>query len=165
MSNNLWALTIVDAAALIATRDLKPSEYVASTLARFEAVEPLIRAFVSVDAERVTHEARLQDDKRGGVLHGIPVAIKDIFDVTGTPTGCGSKAMASSRPAVQDAAAVARLRAAGAIVLGKTTTHELACGVYTPPTRNPWDLGRTAGGSSGGSGAASFDTIRTRATG
>ena len=154
MSNDLWALTMVDAAALIATRDLKPSEYVASTLARFEAVEPLIRAFVSVDLERVTHEARLQDDKRGGVLHGIPVAIKDIFDVTGTPTGCGSKAMASSRPAVQDAAAVARLRAAGAIVLGKTTTHELACGVYTPPTRNPWDLDRSPGGSSGGSGAA-----------
>src|SRR2546425_1567779 len=119
---------MVDAAALIATRDLKPSEYVASTLARFDAVEPLIHAFVSVDAERVMHEARLQDGKRGGVLHGIPVAIKDIFDVTGTPTGCGSRAMAASPPAARDAAAVARLRAAGAIVFGKTATHELACG-------------------------------------
>ena len=154
MRNELWALSMVDAAALIAAREIKPSEYTAAALARFDAVEPLIRAFVSVDAERVTHEAKLQDDKRGGVLHGIPVAIKDIFDVTGTPTGCGSEAMASSRPAVQDATAVARLRAAGAIVFGKTTTHELACGVYTPPTRNPWDLERSPGGSSGGSGAA-----------
>src|SRR2546428_13501071 len=107
---------MVDAAALIATRDLKPSEYVASTLARFEAVEPLIRAFVSVDLERVTHEARLQDDKRGGGLHGDPVAIKDIFGVTGTPTWCGSKAIGSSRPAGPAAAAGRRLRAAGAVV-------------------------------------------------
>ena len=154
MRDELWALTMVDAAALIAAREIKPSEYVASAVARFEAVEPLIHAFVSVEAERVMDEARLQDDKRGGVLHGIPVGIKDIFDVTGTPTGCGSKAMSASGPAGRDAAAVARLRAAGAIVFGKTTTHELACGVYTPPTRNPWDLERSPGGSSGGSGAA-----------
>jgi aspartyl-tRNA(Asn)/glutamyl-tRNA(Gln) amidotransferase subunit A len=145
---------MADAAALIAAREIKPSEYAASALARFEAVEPLVHAFVSVDADRVVDAARLQDNKRGGVLHGIPVAIKDIFDIAGTPTGCGSKAMSASRPAAQDSAAVARLRAAGAIVFGKTTTHELACGVYTPPTRNPWDLERSPGGSSGGSGAA-----------
>jgi len=152
--NELWALSMVDAAALIAARDLKPSEYAASALARFEAAEPLIHAFVSVDAETVMHEARLQDEKRSGVLRGIPVAIKDIFDVAGTPTGCGSRAMASSPPAAVDAAAVAHLRSTGAIVFGKTATHELACGVYTPPTRNPWDLERSPGGSSGGSGAA-----------
>src|SRR5207245_10398672 len=64
------------------------------------------------------------------------------------------KAMGDAQPARNDSAAVARLKAAGAIVLGKTTTHELACGVYTPPTRNPWDLERSAGGSSGGTGAA-----------
>lgn len=145
---------MVEAAALIAARDLKPSEYAASALARYEAAEPLIRAFVSVDAERVIHEARLQDDTTGGALRGIPIAVKDIFDVTGSTTGCGSNAMSGSRPAVQDATAVARIRAAGGIVFGKTTTHELACGVYTPPTRNPWDLDRSPGGSSGGSGAA-----------
>ncbi|HEV2035903.1 MAG TPA: amidase [Candidatus Dormibacteraeota bacterium] len=154
MSNELRDLSMVDAAALIATRDLKPSEYVAAALARFDEVEPLIHAFVSVDREGAIREARIQDNKSGGVLHGIPVAIKDIFDVTGTPTGCGSNLMSMSRAASSDASAVARLRAAGAIILGKTTTHELACGVYTPPTRNPWDLDRSPGGSSGGSGAA-----------
>src|SRR5438046_3934507 len=62
--------------------------------------------------------------------------------------------MQDAPPATRDSAAVARLRAAGAVFVGKTTTHELACGVYTPPTRNPWDLERSAGGSSGGSAAA-----------
>src|SRR5207245_2492360 len=83
-----------------------------------------------------------------------PFAVKDIFDLAGLPTRCGSAAFARVAPAREDASAVGWLRAAGAIVVGKTTTHELACGVYTPPTRNPWDLKRSAGGSSGGSGAA-----------
>lgn len=149
-----WALDITDAAGMIAAGELAPSELVAATLERLEAVEPLVHAFVSVDPDRALREARVQDERPGGPLRGIPIAIKDIFDVAGTPTGCGSKAFTDAQPAQEDAAAVARLRSAGAIVVGKTTTHELACGVYTPPTRNPWDLERSAGGSSGGSAAA-----------
>jgi aspartyl-tRNA(Asn)/glutamyl-tRNA(Gln) amidotransferase subunit A len=149
-----WALDLVDAAGFIAAGELAPTELVASVLERLEAVDPLVRAYVSVDAEGALREARGQDGQPGGLLRGIPVAIKDIFDLAGAPTLCGSDAFEGAKPASEDASAVARLRAAGAIVLGKTTTHELACGVYTPPTRNPWDLERSPGGSSGGSGAA-----------
>jgi len=149
-----WSLGMVEAAELIRKKQLKPSELADSVLGRWRAVEPLIHAFVSVDEDTVLREARAKDGRSGGPLNGIPVAIKDIFDVAGWKTGCGSKAMNDTPPARNDSAAVAKLRAAGAIVLGKTTTHELACGVYTPPTRNPWDLDRSAGGSSGGTGAA-----------
>jgi aspartyl-tRNA(Asn)/glutamyl-tRNA(Gln) amidotransferase subunit A len=149
-----WTLSLVEAAALIEAGDLKPSELVASALSRLEAVEPFIQAFVSVDVDQAIGDALAYDEQPGGPLRGIPVAVKDIFDVAGRPTGCGSAAMAGAAPASKDAATVARLRAAGSIILGKSTTHELACGVYTPPTRNPWDLERSPGGSSGGSGAA-----------
>ena len=154
-SKEPWALDLADAAALIAAGELAPSELIASTLQRLQAVEPLLHAFVCIRAEQALREAHEQDRQPGdGPLRGIPVAVKDIFDLAGVPTGCGSELYAGAPPARQDASAVARLRAAGAIVVGKTTTHELACGVYTPPTRNPWDLGRSPGGSSGGSGAA-----------
>jgi aspartyl-tRNA(Asn)/glutamyl-tRNA(Gln) amidotransferase subunit A len=149
-----WELGIAESSQLIAAGELAPSELVGSVLERIEQVEPLLHAFVSVDAEGALRAARAQDGEPGGPLHGIPVAIKDIFDVAGFPTGCGCDAYADAPAATTDADAVARLRSAGAIVVGKTTTHELACGVYTPPTRNPWGLERSAGGSSGGSGAA-----------
>lgn len=149
-----WSLSMVDAAELIRTKQLKPSELAESALERFHAVDPLIHAFVSVDPEQVMRDASAQDVSPDGPLRGIPVAIKDIFDVSGSKTGCGSKLMDQAHPARTDSAAVAKLRSAGAIIFGKTTTHELACGVYTPPTRNPWDLQRSAGGSSGGTGAA-----------
>jgi aspartyl-tRNA(Asn)/glutamyl-tRNA(Gln) amidotransferase subunit A len=150
-----WALDLADAAALIATGELAPSELLASTLERIEAVDPLLHAFVLVRGDDAMREARQRDSQRAdGPLHGIPVAVKDIFDLAGVPTGCGSKAYAGAAPAGEDASAVARLRAGGAIVVGKTRTHELACGVYTEPTRNPWDLERSPGGSSGGSAAA-----------
>ena len=149
-----WELGLVEAARLIAAGELAPSELVASALERLDAVEPLLHAFVSVDQEGALREARAQDGRGAGVLRGIPIAIKDIFDVAGLPTGNGSRAYAGAPSAVRDAAAVERLRAAGAVVVGKTVTHVLACGVYTPPTRNPWDLDRSPGGSSGGSAAA-----------
>jgi aspartyl-tRNA(Asn)/glutamyl-tRNA(Gln) amidotransferase subunit A len=149
-----WELCLVEAAALIAAGELAPSELLASALDRLDAVEPLLHAFVSLDHEGALREARARDGRDGGALRGIPVAIKDIFDVAGRPTGNGSRAYADAAPAARDAAAVARLRAAGAVLVGKSRTHVLACGVYTPPTRNPWDLDRSPGGSSGGSGAA-----------
>lgn len=154
-----WSLSMVDAAELIRTKQLKPSELAESALERFQAVDPLVHAFVSVDAEQVMRDARAQDVGPGGPLRGIPIAIKDIFDVSGSKTGCGSNLMKDAHPARTDSAAVAKLRSAGAVIFGKTTTHELACGVYTPPTRNPWDLERSAGGSSGGTGAAVASAI------
>jgi aspartyl-tRNA(Asn)/glutamyl-tRNA(Gln) amidotransferase subunit A len=149
-----WELSLVEAAALIAAGELAPSELVASTLERLDAVERLLHAFVSVEREEAMRDARALDERRGGALRGIPLAIKDIFDVAGLPTRNGSRAYDDAPPAAEDAPAVARLRAAGAVFVGKTTTHLLGCGVHTPPTRNPWDLDRSPGGSSGGSGAA-----------
>jgi aspartyl-tRNA(Asn)/glutamyl-tRNA(Gln) amidotransferase subunit A len=149
-----WSLGLVESARLIAAGELAPSELVASTLERLEAVEQFIHAFVSVDGEAALRQAREQDERAAGPLRGIPFAVKDIFDLAGLPTGCGCAAFAGVAPAREDASAVQLLRAAGAVFVGKTTTHELACGVYTPPTRNPWDLERSAGGSSGGSAAA-----------
>jgi aspartyl-tRNA(Asn)/glutamyl-tRNA(Gln) amidotransferase subunit A len=114
--------------------------------------------FVSVDPERVLDEADRADRERvegrdRGPLHGILVGIKDIIDVEGYPTRGGSP-LTSDDPAVTDATVVQRLRAAGAVIAGKTTTHELACGVVSAPASNPWDPGRVPGGSSGGSGVA-----------
>jgi aspartyl-tRNA(Asn)/glutamyl-tRNA(Gln) amidotransferase subunit A len=149
-----WELRLVDAARLIAAGDLAPSELVESALERLGVVEPLLHAFVVVDEDGALREARWQDGRPGGPLRGIPIAIKDIFDVAGLRTGNGSVAYADAPRALTDATVVARLRASGAIVVGKTATHVLACGVYTPPTRNPWDLDRSPGGSSGGSAAA-----------
>lgn len=154
MNGELWRLSMVEAITLIERGDLSPSELVASTLERLETVEPLIHAFVSVDGDRAMRDAHAHDAQRAGALRGVPLGIKDIFDLEGAPTGCGSEAMAGREPAAKDASSVSRLRRAGAVILGKTTTHELACGVYTPPTRNPWDLSTSPGGSSGGSGAA-----------
>ena len=105
------------------------------------------------DAARAEAEAldRLPHGRRGP-LHGIPVTVKDVIDVAGMPTAAGSEAY-REHPA-DDAAAVARLRAAGAIVVGKVATHEFALGVTTPQARNPHDPSRIPGGSSGGSGIA-----------
>jgi aspartyl-tRNA(Asn)/glutamyl-tRNA(Gln) amidotransferase subunit A len=135
-----------------------PLEVLDASLARVRAVDPAVRAFVSVDEDRAREEAAAltEEAARGrfrGPLHGVPVAVKDLFDVRGLPTRGGSL-VTDDRPATRDAPAVHRLRAAGAVVLGKTTTHEFAHGVTTPPTRNPWDLSRIPGGSSGGSAAA-----------
>jgi aspartyl-tRNA(Asn)/glutamyl-tRNA(Gln) amidotransferase subunit A len=154
-----WALDIATAAARMAAGELTPSVLLESVLGRIDAVEPMIRAYVLVDRDSARAEAALMDAElaRGtprGPLHGIPIAIKDIFDVAGHPTRCGSRAFEDVEPARQDSTAVARLRSAGALLVGKTHTHELALGDYTPQSRNPWALERSAGGSSGGSAAA-----------
>src|SRR2546425_2173280 len=153
------SLDIVTAATEMRAGSLRASALLASILERIDEVEPDLRAFVLVDREGAQRAAVALDRELAlgrlrGPLHGIPVAVKDIFDVAGFPTRCGCRAYDDAPPASEDSTVVARLRAVGAIILGKTTTHELACGVYTPPTRNPWDLERSPGGSSGGSGAA-----------
>lgn len=111
-------------------------------------------AFVSVLRERAMAEAAERErETPRGPLHGVPIAVKDNIDVAGAWTRCGTPGFGHRR-AEHDAAVVARLRAAGAVVVGKTRMHELAWGMTTPGCRNPRDATRTAGGSSGGSAAA-----------
>ncbi|TNC61384.1 amidase [Rubellimicrobium roseum] len=140
---------------------LTPREVVEAALARIAETEPILNAFADPMAESARAEADLAGEAlRAGLdlgpLHGIPVAIKDLIEVAGAPTGWGTK-VESPRVATTDAPLVARLRAAGAVILGKTNCLEYAYGVPHPEigqTNNPHDLSRTAGGSSGGSAAA-----------
>ncbi len=134
-------------------------ELVERCLARIETRDRDLRAWVSVDASGARAAAARADDElaRGvvpGVLHGIPIGIKDIVDVAGTVTGAGSPLrMKSESPAERDAVLVTALRRAGAIIIGKTVTTQFAC-FDPPPTQNPWAAERTPGGSSSGSSAA-----------
>jgi len=150
---------LVEVAAQVAARSLSPVDLVAACLERIEQFDGSVRSFVSVQADQAIAAAQDAEREIGsgsyrGPLHGIPIAIKDIVDVSGLPTRAGSALLANEAPASRDAAVVTRLKAAGAILIGKTTTHEFAFSVFTPPTRNPWDLDRVPGGSSGGSAAA-----------
>lgn len=149
--------SISQAAHQIRERLLRPSDLVEHCLARIEQLEPQVRAWVYVDAAGARREAKRQDELQRneewlGPLHGIPIGIKDIIDVAGWPTLCGSP-LRTGHVARQDAAVVATLRQAGAILLGKTVTTEWAS-FDPPPTRNPWNLAATPGGSSSGSAAA-----------
>jgi Asp-tRNA(Asn)/Glu-tRNA(Gln) amidotransferase A subunit family amidase len=137
----------------IATGELTSTDLVRRCLDRISAAEPEVRAWVRVEREPALADAAgLDGSPRRGPLHGLPAGIKDTMDVAGVPTGCGSEVRAG-RPAERDAPVVARLRDAGAILLGKTVTTEFA--YFQPgPTRNPHDPARTPGGSSSGSAAA-----------
>lgn len=124
-------------------------------LARLTQSEPAIHAWVTVDRAGAEERAAALDATGGspGPLQGIPIGIKDIIDVAGLPTAAGSQVTDHS-PAAADAPVVARLREAGATILGKTATQEFAYGAVTPGTNNPGDASRIPGGSSGGSAAA-----------
>ena len=138
---------------------VSPIEVAQRCLDRIAAVDGEVRAFATVTADRAlagakAAETALRDDPDGDrPLLGVPVGIKDIVDTAGIETAAGSAALAGRVPATS-ATVWRRLEDAGAILIGKTRTHELAYGVWTPPTRNPWDTFRIPGGSSGGSGAA-----------
>src|SRR3569833_2781433 len=153
----LTGLTAIEAAEHIANGDFSSEEYVGACLDRIAAIDGDVHAFVHLDPDAALAQARELDERRHdgqpiGLLHGIPVAIKDIFDTADYPTECGTAVLKGRQPA-QDAAAVARLREAGAVIIGKTVTTE--CAYFTPgATRNPHDLTRTPGGSSSGSAAA-----------
>src|SRR5262245_48099015 len=149
--------TIHAAAEAIRTGTTTPNDLLNACLANIDRYEERVRAWVFVDREGARAEAaRLTDEiKRGqvrGPLHGIPVGIKDIFDVFDWPTAAGSKLWANSI-ARKDSTVVERLRCAGAVLVGKTVTTQYAS-FDPPPTRNPWNLERTPGGSSSGSAAA-----------
>ena len=144
------------------TRALSPVELLDALLDRIDRLDPALNAFIRLDAEgarAAAHEAEreIAAGRRRGPLHGVPVGIKDIIDVAGLPTTCHSKILLENVPA-GDATVVARLRAAGAVILGKLSTHEFALGgpsfdLPFPPARNPWNPAHHPGGSSSGSGA------------
>jgi aspartyl-tRNA(Asn)/glutamyl-tRNA(Gln) amidotransferase subunit A len=153
-----YELTLAEAADKIKAKELSPVELTASVLARIEAVEDKITAFATVTADLATKAAKQAAEEIAagayrGPLHGIPVGIKDLYDTAGVATTSSSKVRADYVP-TQDSAVVEKIYAAGAVMVGKTHTHEFAYGAVTPTTRNPWDLDRVPGGSSGGSGAA-----------
>ncbi len=165
---DLSRLTVVEAAAGIARGDISSEALVSACLERIEAREPEVKAWASLDRDYALRQARAADaavrSGRGtGVLAGVPIGVKDIIDTRDLPTENGSPVFAGRRPE-NDAVCVAALRAAGAIVLGKTVTTELA--TLTPNvTRNPVAAGRTPGGSSSGSAAAVADFMVPAALG
>jgi len=149
----LHYLTIDEAAKLIQKRALSPVELTRAILDRIAAVDGELKAYLNLMPERALSEARaaeseIQKGDYKGPLHGIPVAVKDQLDLKGAPALIrGNKAEAP-----RDAAAVERLRRAGAVILGKLTMSSLPGDVPAP--RNPWDTSRITGGSSTGPGAA-----------
>ncbi len=150
-------MTVAALAAAIRRGELSPREAVQEALERIERDDPAYNAFITVRGDEALAEADALGPP-GGPLHGVPVGVKDVIDVAGTRTTAASKVLADN-VATADATVVARLRAAGAVVVGKLNTHEFAWGASTTseafgPARNPWDTERICGGSSGGSGAA-----------
>lgn len=147
----------------LATGVASSVEVVDRLLARIDETNSQLNAYVQVNHEGARAAARALDELRAagtivGPLHGIPIAVKDLLDTHDLPTSAGGRP-ASEKPPARDATVVAKLRSAGAIVIGKTNTHEYAYGYTTEnphhgDTHNPWDLGRIPGGSSGGSGAS-----------
>ncbi|MEX2447052.1 MAG: amidase [Dehalococcoidia bacterium] len=160
---DLMDLTIADASARIDAGELSPVALTEAAFARIDATDATLNAFVrlmrgSALAEAEAAEQRARTRRRRSALDGIPVAVKDIFDTAGVVTSAGTAAFRERVP-VEDATAVTRLREAGAAVIGKTNTHELALGgttynVHYGPTHNPWAPDHVPGGSSGGSAAA-----------
>lgn len=153
-----FELTLADAAGAIRAKDLSPVELTDSVLTRAEAVEGRLHAFVGILAERARAEAtraarEIAAGRPRGPLHGVPVGLKDLIDVKGLAT-TASSAVRADHVADEDSAVAARAADAGAVLVGKTHTHEFAYGLTTPQTRNAWDAGRVAGGSSGGSAVA-----------
>ncbi|MFG2298362.1 amidase [Streptomyces sp. NPDC048603] len=164
-----YELSLAAAAEAIRSRRLSPVELADSVLRRIEGVEPTLRAYATLTAERAREAAReaerdIAAGRYRGPLHGIPMGLKDLIDVAGTATSASSRVRGDHR-AHEDSTVAARLAAAGAVLLGKTHTHEFAYGLTTPQTRNAWDPGRVAGGSSGGSAVAVASGAATFALG
>ena len=161
--SDLASLTLKDAADRIRTKSVTPSSLVEACLRRIEIYNPKLNAFVTIMREQAMAQARQleAEQKRGtlrGPLHGIPIALKDNIDTAGVRTSAASAVFADRVP-TEDAEVTRRLKAAGAIIIGKVNLHEFAMGgtsatSYFGPVRNPWALERSPGGSSGGSAAA-----------
>jgi len=156
-------ISISELGGRLRRREVSPVEVTRECLARIERLNPALNAFITVMSESATAEARRAEAEilRGewrGALHGVPVAVKDLIDIEGVRTTAAS-ALYRDRVARQDAEVVRRLRDAGAVIVGKNNLHEFAYGgsslvSHFGDVHNPWDVGRIAGGSSGGSAAA-----------
>jgi aspartyl-tRNA(Asn)/glutamyl-tRNA(Gln) amidotransferase subunit A len=162
-TDNLWYAPISTLSEHIRARDISPVELTETALRRIEALNPVVNAFISVQADSALKDAAKAEREiaRGdvrGPLHGIPIGIKDLFDTKGVITTGGTRAFPTSA-AISDAAVTARLRSAGAILVGKLHLDELAYGPagtndHFGPARNPWDLQHMSGGSSSGAAVA-----------
>src|SRR5256886_13574615 len=162
-ARDLYQHTLLEAAQLVEQRKVSPLELTESVLKQIERAEPKINAFITVVADQAravarAHEAMIQAGYYLGPLHGIPIALKDNLYTKGIRSTAGSKVLGDFIPE-EDATVTARLKSAGAIIVGKTNMHEFAWGGTTDnphygPTRNPWNTERFPAGSSGGSGAA-----------
>ncbi len=156
-------ISLTAAADRIRRRELSPVELVQATVDRIDAYGKTLNAYIAWYPEQAVQQARKAEDAlaRGrpvGPLHGVPIAVKDLFFTAGLPTTAGARVLADFVPQ-EDATVIHRLKEAGAILLGKLNLHELAYGVtnenpHFGPVRNPWNLNRISGGSSGGSAAA-----------
>src|SRR5438105_1081050 len=162
-SNDLSFLSISELSELIRARKISPVEITRTTLDRIEKLNPKLNAYITVTSDAAMKsakeaEAEIQLKKWRGPLHGVPIAVKDLFDTAGVKTTAGS-ALFKDRVPTEDAEVIRKLKLAGAVLVGKTNMHEFAFGgttlvTYFGSVHNPWKLDLIAGGSSGGSGAA-----------
>lgn len=163
VGERLAYLSLAEVSDLVRRRKLSPVALIQSCLKRIEALNPTLNAFITVTAEAALQRAKeleseLQQGRWRGPLHGVPIALKDLFDTEGVRTTAASAVYRDRVPA-EDAEVVRRLKTAGAIILGKLNMDEFAFSFtsetsYFGPVRNPWKLSHTPGGSSGGSAAA-----------
>ena len=161
-NTDITSLTLAEVSARIHAREVSCEEVTIALLERIDRLEPTINGYVLVHREHAMAQARAADALLGagvdhGPLHGVPIAIKDLYAERGTPSSAGSSILADWRPD-EDSTAVHKLRQAGAIIIGRANMDEFAFGGTTENTHygvthNPWDLERSSGGSSGGSGA------------
>jgi aspartyl-tRNA(Asn)/glutamyl-tRNA(Gln) amidotransferase subunit A len=162
-SLNILNLTIKDLSQLISSGDISPIDLVEATLERISILNPKLNAFITILEKSARKDAKNADSmiKQGkyrGPLHGIPVSLKDLIYVKGERSTSGSKILSNFVPQY-DSTVVKRLKEAGAIIVGMNNTHEFACGItninpHYGSSRNPWDINRMSGGSSGGSAVA-----------
>src|SRR5229473_1812095 len=160
---DLHFLSISELSELIRTKKVSPVEVTRAILDRIEKFNPTLNAYITVTRDLAMKsaqeaESEIQVKKWRGPLHGVPIAVKDLFDTAGIRTTAGS-AVFKDRVPEHDAEVIRKLKAAGAVLVGKTNMHEFAFGGSSLVTafggvHNPWDVARIAGGSSGGSAAA-----------